>query len=702
MDLSILNENQRLAVLQHEGPVLVVAGAGSGKTRVLTYRIASLIDAGVKPFEILAITFTNKASKEMKERVIDIVGPVAYDVTISTFHSFGARLLRREIEVLGYTKSFTIFDSSDQLAIIKHILKRMNMDPKRYPPKMIAGRISQLKNDGIKASTYLNLVETDMDTTMAKIYKKYEEELLNNNAVDFDDLLILPLEILNNYPEILAKYQRYYRYLLVDEYQDTNHLQYSLIKLLSKVSQNIFVVGDSDQSIYSWRGADISNILNFEKDFENAKVIMLEQNYRSTQNILQAANNVIAFNKNRKDKHLFSELGDGELISYERYYSETEEAQGIIDQIHKLKKQGYNYKDMAVLYRTNAQSRVFEDVLLKENLPYQIIGSYYFYARREIKDLMSYLRLIVNPQDDISLTRIINTPKRGIGDTTLDKLSAYAFEKEISMFQAIDDNILSNSSNLKLQEFKSLINHLISYASNESLINIIEEVLDKSGYKQMLSLENTLESKLRLEYLDEFKSVARSFMEKFEEIDIETFLEEISLVADMKQHEEVENSLTLMTLHSAKGLEFDFVFLAGMEENLFPHANSLGENDDVEEERRLCYVGITRAKKSLYLSSAKLRISFGVKKMHDESRFISEIGTDLLDSNVTVNEAYVFDSARYSEEQVNNFGDGQKVRHPRFGEGVIVKTTEDTIFVAFAQPHGVKPLSAFYNSLEEM
>ncbi len=706
MDLSSLNKQQKEAVTTSSGAVLVIAGAGSGKTRVLTYRIAELIERGVKPYQILAITFTNKAAKEMRARVESLVGSSANNTTISTFHAFGAKFLRYEIEVLGYRRSFTIFDSNDQQAIIKQIFKTLDMDSKRYNIRAFLNKISKLKNEGISAKGYEKLIETDYDKQFGRVYRNYEEMLFNNNGVDFDDLLILPLKILREFPEILSKYQQRYQYVLVDEYQDTNSLQYELVKLLSQKQQNIFVVGDADQSIYSWRGADMRNILNFEKDYPNAKVILLEENYRSTQNILDAANCVIKNNVNRKEKNLFTSKGEGELLTYMRYTNEFEEAEHVIDKITTLKRSGTSYENIAILYRTNAQSRVFEELLLRENIPYKIVGSFYFYARKEIKDIMSYLRLIINPDDDVSFLRVINYPKRGIGSTTVSKLQEIASANEKSLFSTIDLGALSNSANEKLFKFRDMIYELIAVSEEISIVSLIEEVLAKTNYLASLQADKSLDSEVKQEYVEEFINVARSFLEKHEEVELELFLEEISLVADMTMHHDDYQGLTLMTLHSAKGLEFEHVFLIGMEENIFPHRNSLDSDAELEEERRLCYVGITRAKETIHLSNAKTRLFFGNRIMNPESRFLNEIDNHLIEGELASQRKVVlksaYDEQSYAAEVQVEYEKGAKVYHHNFGEGVIVNSQEDIITVAFASPHGVKKISALYNSLKKL
>lgn len=705
MDISILNEQQKRAVLDSEGATLVVAGAGSGKTRVLTYKIANLIENGVNAFNILAITFTNKAAKEMKERIIDLVGSSAYDATISTFHSFGARLLRYEIDKIGYDRNFTILDGNDQKSVIKLIVKDLNLDTKFFNVRTIQSKISKLKNEGISPVEYKEIVSSFYEENIAKIYEMYDERIKESNCVDFDDLLILPVRILGEHSEILEKYQNIYKYILVDEYQDTNSLQYRLVKLLSKQSQNIFVVGDGDQSIYSWRGADVENILNFEKDFKDANVILLEQNYRSTKTIIEAANNLIENNMKRKPKHLFTNNDEGELIEYFKTTNEQEEVEKVMSEVVKLISRGVKLNDIAVLYRTNAQSRVFEEGLLKENIAYNIVGSYYFYARKEIKDVLAYLRLIVNINDDISFARVVNEPKRGIGNTTIDNLREVSRANGVSMYEAIDLNYLSNKANQNLADFKTLIKNMKSFSEEHSLAHVIEYVLEQSGYMLTISGES-VENSVRREYLEEFISVANIFEENHEEITLESFLEEISLVADMKQYDEMEDKLTLMTMHGAKGLEYEYVFIVGMEEEILPHRNSVGNLNELEEERRLCYVGVTRAKKKLYISNATSRMFLGTRTINLPSRFIKEIGLHLIEHNgEIVEQKPVFNDSNYAkniESSSEDLANGDKVRHKMYGEGIIVSVDETIMNVAFADPHGVKKISKLYNSLEKI
>ncbi|MFV0424655.1 MAG: ATP-dependent helicase [Bacilli bacterium] len=704
MDLRSLNDRQKEAIVNSEGPTLVVAGAGSGKTRVLTYKIASLIDNGVSPFNILAITFTNKAAKEMKERIMEMIGTSAYDATIATFHSFGVKILRREIDKLGYSKSFTIIDGNDQLSVVKLILKDKNIDSKKYNPRHILSRISKYKNQQVQDGELEEECYSFYDEIVVDVYKKYCERLVANNCVDFDDLLILPVKLFSKFPDILEKYQNIFQYILVDEYQDTNSLQYNLVKMLGSKYRNIFVVGDGDQSIYSWRGANMENILNFEKDYQDANVILLEQNYRSTKNIIAAANNVIENNKYRKHKHLFTDNEEGEFINYLKCSDEKEEAQTVIDEVIGLLRRGVSLNEIAILYRTNAQSRVFEEVLLRENIAYNIVGSYYFYARKEIKDVLAYLRLVVNINDDISFLRVVNEPKRGIGNSTIEKLREIATGNNISLMEAIDLSYLSSKANQALSNFKSMIINLQEYSNEHSITHIIERVMESTGYFASIS-DDSIESSVRREYLEEFLSVANVFEETHEEISLEEFLAEISLVADMKQYEESDNKLSLMTLHAVKGLEFDYVFLVGMEEGLLPHRNSLETEFELEEERRLCYVGITRARKKLYFSNAHVRMFLGSRAINPISRFIKEAGFNLIEQNGEVMEVKTnFEDKIYDleSESVEDLVVGDKVSHDMFGNGIIVSIDGNVINVAFGHQFGVKKISALFNSLEKV
>ena len=620
MNLEELNERQREAVLYNDGPLLIIAGAGAGKTKTLTTKIAYLIEKkNVAPENILAITFTNKAAKEMKDRLFKTIGQTAKYLEVSTFHSFGLKLLRENYDALGYDKNFVIMDSDDSLTVVKKIIKDIGYDPKIYNPRAIRNKISSCKNEMTTPEAYERYAASDFEKVVQEVYAKYEKKLQRNNSVDFDDLLLLPIELFKKNPDILNKYQDLYQYILIDEYQDTNEAQYILTKMLSAKNRKITCVGDDSQSIYSFRGANYKNILNFEKDYKDAKTILLEQNYRSTSNILDAANQVIKNNKMRKDKNLWTSRGIGEKIKYYRAYNERDEAQYVIRKIKELTNRNVEYKDIAVLYRTNAQSRVLEEEMLKENLPYRVIGSFYFYSRKEIKDLIAYLRLIHNSKDNVSLLRVINTPKRGIGLKTIENLTIQADAMGVSIYEAISSG--------KELEFKNLIEKLKEMSKDLTLTELIDKVLDASGMKKELEDEKTLEAEVRLENLEEFKSITKTFEEREGLISLEDFLLEISLISDVEEYKDDPNRISLMTVHSVKGLEFDHVFVVGMEEGIFPHINSLMDNSELEEERRLCYVAITRAKKKLYLSNCT-RNKWG-KEMY-VSRFIQNINSDYI------------------------------------------------------------------------
>ncbi|KIY23188.1 DNA helicase PcrA [Mesobacillus subterraneus] len=640
--LNSLNPEQQKAVKKVDGPLLLMAGAGSGKTRVLTHRIAYLmVEKGVNPYNILAITFTNKAAREMRDRIQKMMGGAADQIWISTFHSMCVRILRRDIDRLGYNRNFTILDSTDQQSVIKSILKDKNMDPKKFDPRAILGTISSAKNELITPEEYAKTAADYFSQKVSDVYEEYQRRLRKNNALDFDDLIMTTITLFIRIPEVLEYYQRKFQYIHVDEYQDTNKAQYMLVKLLAQRFQNLCVVGDSDQSIYRWRGADITNILSFEKDYPRASVILLEQNYRSTKKILLAANMVIQNNMNRKPKNLWTENAEGNKIMYYRADSEHGEAQFVIGKIQELLRQGRKLSDIAILYRTNAQSRVIEESFLKSNIDYLIVGGTKFYDRKEIKDILAYLRLISNPDDDISLQRIINVPKRAIGTTSIEKISNFTTMHDLSMFQALEtiEMIgLSPKAEKAAAEFRTLISHYTQQQEYLSVTELVEEILDKTGYRDMLKAEKSLESESRLENIEEFLSVTKSFEASSEDKSLVAFLTDLALVADIdrldddgKQKTDV---ITLMTLHSAKGLEFPVVFLIGMEEGVFPHSRSLMEENEMEEERRLAYVGITRAEEELFITNAQMRTLFGRTNMNQESRFIKEIPDELIEDAV--------------------------------------------------------------------
>ena len=687
--LKNLNKEQIEAVKTIDGPVLVMAGAGSGKTKVLTTRIAYLIEEGIPSYNILAITFTNKAAAEMRDRVSNLIGDVSS--FIGTFHSLGVRIIRENHDILGLPNNFTIIDSDDTNTIIKKLLKEMNLDSKQYSPSYVRNRISFIKNQMLTDGELDRLFNTPMDKVVVEVYHRYNNKLKTSASVDFDDLLLLPVNLFKERKVILEYYQDKYRYILIDEYQDTNPVQYKLSVMLSNKYKNIFVVGDMNQSIYAFRQADFRNISNFEKDFKGAKVIKLEHNYRSTNNILSAANEVIKHNTERKDLKLFSDNGDGVKIKYMRAYDEKHEIALVIDEIKHLLSEGYKNEDIAILYRTNAQSRAIEDVFLAKGIPYKVFGSYYFYNRKEIKDLISYLRLIYNPHDEISLRRVINTPKRGIGESAIAAIEERAKQQNISMFDALETR--------KELEFKEIIEDLIKRSESLSLTELIDEVLEHSGMKKELESSKALEDEIRLENLMEVKSITASFEERTGSANLGDFLEEVSLIADISNHTEDGDVVTLMTLHSAKGLEFPVVFLVGMEEGLFPHNMSLMENN-LEEERRLCYVGITRAKERLYLTNAKRRMLYGKENMNIPSRFISEIDEKLIEKIGPKEENKVIDKKQMYTNDNNDITEGSIISHEQYGTGVVVKCDGSLISVAFKT--GIKKLMKNHKSIKKI
>lgn len=633
-----LNDKQLEAVKQKDGAVLLIAGAGSGKTRVLTSRIAYLLQQGESPYSILAITFTNKAAREMKERVQDTVGSMGDSVWLSTFHSFCAKFLRYEINgFLNYTSTFTIYDTSDSLAVIKAALKELNLDDKHFQPNVMLGTISNAKNELKFANMYEKEAYDYYSKQVAEVYKVYERELRKNNALDFDDLLLIAVTLLQSHPKVLEKYANRFKYIMIDEYQDTNKTQYTLAKLLASKWGNIFVVGDADQSIYGWRGADIKNILDFEKDYPNCKIIKLEQNYRSTKNILDAANAVIENNLTRPEKVLWTDAPNGELISHFAAQSDREEAAFVSMTIAKKhEKEDVPYGDVAVLYRTNAQSRVIEEALIKRQIPYTMVGGIKFYDRKEIKDVLGYLRVAANPFDDLSLLRIINVPKRSIGSVTVQRLVNYAQENNISLFMTLTQlgNVpkITPKTRKNLEEFTAIIIGLIESIETDTPLDCLETVLKQTGY--LTELEVSLDPKdiSRVENISELLNVAAEYTQQTPEGSVLDFLETVALVNDVDNMEESKEKVTLMTLHSAKGLEFPIVFLCGMEEGIFPHSRSLMDPSEIEEERRICYVGITRAEKKLYLSNSRLRMMFGRTSVYQPSRFLNEIPGDLIQS----------------------------------------------------------------------
>ena len=685
-----LNKEQLEAVKYKDGPLLVMAGAGSGKTKVLTTRIAYLISEGIDPSNILAITFTNKAASEMKGRVCNMIGNVANYMQISTFHSFGLSILKKYYEKVGLHKNFTILDSDDTVALVKKILVDNDYDIKLYKPKSIRNQISSSKNELVSPDKLSTLSASDYDNVVVFVYRKYQQMLLKNNSVDFDDLLTLPIHIFNKNKDILAMYQDLYKYILIDEYQDTNYVQYVLVKLLSDKYENICVVGDQDQSIYGFRGSNYRNILNFEKDYKNAKIIILEQNYRSTKNILGAANCVITHNKFRKDKNLWTMNDAGDKIIYKRCTDERDESYFVTSNILSLLKSGVKRDKIAVLYRTNAQSRTIEEAMLEANIPYKVIGSFYFYNRKEIKDLISYLKLIYNNNDDLSLKRIINVPKRKIGIKTIAKIENKAIENNTSLLNAIE-----SGSEL---EFNHLIEKLTLESDNMSLTELVDAILNETGMKKELEMDNSIESLARIENLEEFKSITKNFENKYGIISLENFLDEISLVSDVNLNKDVSDVVTLMTVHAAKGLEFDYVFIIGLEEGVFPHSRSLFNEDELEEERRLFYVAITRAKKKLFLINTIHRMLFGIENANLKSRFIGEIDDKYL----------LFDKpktniiANRNINQYIEYKEGQKVIHDDFKEGVIVSVDKNILTIAFEFPYGIKKIIKGHKSLKKV
>ncbi|MCP2239105.1 DNA helicase PcrA [Thermoanaerobacterium thermosaccharolyticum] len=706
--LDKLNDRQKEAVVTTEGPLLILAGAGSGKTRVLTHRIAYLIkEKRVSPANILAITFTNKAAQEMKDRVESLLGYVG-DIWISTFHSACVRILRRDIEKIGYDKNFVIYDTQDQKSLVSDCIKELDLNEKQYTPKGMLSAISKAKDKMISPDEYLLEFGNDYrNKKVADVYRLYQKKLKKDNALDFDDIIIKTIELFKKDEEILRYYQDRFRYIMVDEYQDTNRPQYEFVNLLAKRYRNLCVVGDDDQSIYGWRGADIKNILDFEKDYPEAKVIKLEQNYRSTQIILDAANNVIDNNIKRKKKQLWTDNKDGEKIVVCEVQNEREEANFIVDRIKDLIANGKKYSDFAILYRTNAQSRIFEEACMMNDIPYKLVGALRFYDRKEIKDIIAYLRLLVNPYDDVSLKRIINVPKRGIGESTVSALEQYAREHDTSMYFAIPNVELKGRARKVLDNFKNFIDDLINQLDFMTIIEVIDYILEKTGYMDELKADDTKESESRIENINEFIRAAREFVETSEDKSLESFLSGITLVSDIDTAGDIGESVVLMTLHSAKGLEFPVVFMAGMEEGIFPSSMSFIDEHELEEERRLCYVGITRAKERLFMTYARTRNLYGKPQYNTASRFINEIPQDLIveydKGAIKRNDyesvsSYINTFARKANDKAN-YNPGDKVEHKLWGIGTVVNVEgigeERELTVAFPNV-GVKRLSLKY------
>ena len=704
--LADLNPPQQDAVLTTEGPLLVIAGAGSGKTRVLTYRVAHLIAAcGVKPPEILAITFTNKAAGEMRERVEDLVGPPARAAWVMTFHAACGRILRREAPRLGYRSNFTIYDQADQVRLVKQCLEELERDPKRFTPRGIHSQISNAKDRLVGPGEYAERVQSFYDQTVADVYTLYQKRLFQSNAVDFDDLLMLTDDVLERFPEAREKWANAFRYILVDEYQDTNHAQYRLLQLLAGKHRNLCAVGDPDQSIFAFRGADINNILDFERDFPGTRTVALEQNYRSTNSILGAANSVISNNRERKPKDLFSELGDGEPVHVVEVEDEHAEARFVAAGIAGLVEQGFGGDEIAIFYRTNAQSRVLEDVLVRQGVAYQVIGGPRFYERAEIKDVIAYLQAIDNPYDAVSLTRIANRPRRGIGDTSLARLQSWADAQGRSLWEATEfpDEAGVGAAPLRaVQGFRTLLQSLQSGALELPVAELVQRVLEQSGYLEALEAERTIEAQGRIENLQELVGVAREYQETAEEPSLSHFLQEISLYSDQDAIRGEESLVTLMTLHNAKGLEFRAVYLIGMEEGIFPHARSI-EEQGVEEERRLCYVGMTRAKELLTLTHASSRSLWGARGYNLPSRFLDELPGQVERDRLRPASWSQYGAQEVApRENVPTLSTGDSVRHGTLGEGVVTQIEPGGVITVRFEDGSERRLMLDYAPLEKL
>ena len=732
--LENLNDKQREAAMYTEGALLILAGAGSGKTSTMTRRIAYLVDEkGVSPYNILAVTFTNKAAREMEERVEEILGSNSR-MWIMTFHAACLRMLRMDGDRLGYTNSFAVYDPVDQKSIVKNLLKEYEIDEKKFTPNSILSNISKAKEQEIGPREFEENAGDFRDETVAKVYGGYERILSRNNAMDFDDLILNAVRLLKENPDVLEKYQERFRYIMVDEYQDTNQLQYKLISLLAKKYGNICVVGDDDQCIYQWRGADIRNILNFEKEFPKAKVVKLEQNYRSTANILEAAHSVISNNKQRKRKKLWTDASQGEKIQYHRLESDYREAGYIAQEIGYMVQQGENYRDFAILYRTNAQFRNFEDSLAQRRIPYRVIGGLRYYDRMEIKDMIAYMRLVANPMDDIAFDRVVNSPKRGIGKATMDKIKSVANYCEKSIFQYVESeaiaDTLSGKASRGMNEFLEIIREYSEEKENLRVSDIYEGLLIKSGYLKALEDQGTAEADGRIENLMEFKSVIYEFENRDSKLELDEFLEKLALLSDVDNHDSEANAVTLMTMHSAKGLEFPYVFMPGMEDGLFPSWRSRDSISQMEEERRLCYVGMTRAKRRLWMTSAESRLLYGKVNATRESEFMREINPKLLAGDGVYKSGSVgakTGSTRYLDGRYDpisgdyqfqnhikaksemkkklvhdeHFEVGDRVIHGKFGEGVVLEVTPKIIRVEFVG-NGVKKLAVGIAPIKKM
>jgi DNA helicase II / ATP-dependent DNA helicase PcrA len=709
-----LNPQQKQAVQTTEGPLLIMAGAGSGKTRVLTNRIAYLIQKGVSPRNILGITFTNKAAKEMRERVAQVVPINADDIWLSTFHSMCVRILRKHIDRMGYTKAFTILDSSDQLSIIKKVMMdELNLDIKKFQPSELLSGISEAKNSLISPEKY-NQKRKEGDyreEIIGKVYEAYQEALQKSQSLDFDDLIMKTVELFQKFPDVLEHYQERFRYIHIDEYQDTNHAQYVLVKLLAAKYRNLCVVGDSDQAIYGWRGADIQNILSFEKDYPDATTILLEQNYRSTKTILDAANHVIENNVARKKKKLWTDNLEGTKIHYFQAEDEQEEARHVTETIKKLVDSGKRkYSDFAVLYRTNAQSRVIEEVFMKSTISYRMVSGTKFYDRMEIKDILAYLRLIVNPNDNFSLARIINVPKRGIGKATIRQIEKYAKKHKKSMFEALYDieeiGVNARSIN-QIIEFRNMIQDFIRLQDEMPVTQLLETILERTGYCETLKNLGTNEAENRLENIEEFLSICQHFEEENEDNSLIAFLTDLALISDIDTVDDEEDQVLLMTIHGSKGLEYPVVFLIGMEEGVFPHSRSLSEPEQMEEERRLCYVGITRAEEELYITNAKKRTLYGKTNYNAPSRFIKEIPSHLIhhENEEESNDNPFHIKTKVQAEEKNEWKIGDKIIHRKWGRGIVVniKGTGDATEIDVTFPSvGVRRLLAKFAPIERL
>jgi DNA helicase-2/ATP-dependent DNA helicase PcrA len=710
--LDQLNAAQREAVEHTEGPTLVVAGAGSGKTRVLTYRIAYLIrEKNVRPANILAVTFTNKAAKEMKARIDHLVGDVSKQIWAGTFHSICSRILRMHGEVAGLSKDFTIFDTADQMALVSECIEQMGLPEKKYQPRAVLSLISKAKEQLISPEEFPSKFRGDFETVVGRIYKIYERKLHENSALDFDDLIVWAVRLLQNYPEVRTYYRERFQYIMVDEYQDINFTQYSFVTLIAGGHRNICCVGDDDQSIYRWRGADVGLILQFEHDYPDAKVFKLEQNYRSTRTIIEAAHEVVRRNRSRRDKELWTENVDGHAIDVYESANEQEEAIHIANVIaNKVATENRRFADFVVLYRMNAQSRVFEDVFLSYRVPYVLIGALRFYERREIKDVLAYLRLASNPNESISLKRVVNNPPRGIGPTTVARIEQYAADNDILLWEALKraDDIpdLQKKARRELKNFVALVEYLHSKRDAYSVQRLVEDALEQSGYVRHLMSDRSMDAESRVENVKEFLSVTEEFEKVSQEHSLREFLEQVALISDIDTYEESGNAVTLMTLHAAKGLEFPVVFIAGMEEGLFPHQRSMSDRDELEEERRLCYVGMTRAKEELHLSHAHLRTFMGKTERRQSSRFLAEVPDHLLARRPASRPKKLWQSSGEPRRNpsTSTFRPGEKVMHLQFGRGIVLNSTgmgdEEQVTIAF-DDHGLKKLQVGYAKLEK-